>query len=90
MKIPSVNQDGFVPSAKAKVPATKTSQARSAGDVFKPEQNQKLMNQIQSEPDTRPDMVARARLLVADENYPSSEVLGKVAENFLNEFGQSK
>ena len=90
MKIPSVNQDGFVPTAKPKAPATKATPSRSAEDVFKPEQNQKLMNQILSEPDTRPEMVERARALVADANYPSSAVLGKVAENFLSEFGASK
>lgn len=84
MNIPSVKADGIVPAAKAKAPPAKTSPATAAGDVFKPEQNEKLMNLLRSEPDARPEVVERARALVADASYPPADVLERVAREILS------
>jgi hypothetical protein len=90
MNIPSITTDGQVPPAKPKAQPTKASPARPAEDVFKPDQQQKLLNQIQSEPDVRPEVVARARLLAADSNYPSRDALEKIARALLSEDSEAK
>lgn len=90
MNIPRVKTEGFIPPARTKPEPVKSSANRSTADVFKPEQNEKLMKLLHAEPDARPDAVARARALVADPNYPSSEVLKGVAGALLGEVGQSK
>ena len=43
-----------------------------------------LRAELARQPEIRPDMVARARLLAADPAYPHSEALQKVAEQILN------
>lgn len=88
MNIPRVTTEGIVPPARTKPEPVKSSTDRSTGDVFKPEQNEKLMKLLHAEPDARPDAVARARALVADPNYPSSEVLKGVAGALIGQVGQ--
>lgn len=90
MNIPRVKTEGFVPTARTKPEPVKSLPARSTGDVFKPEQNEKLMNLLHAEPDARPDAVARARALVADPSYPSKEVLEKVAQGIIAQVGKSE
>ena len=43
-----------------------------------------LRAELARQPEIRPDMVARARLLAADPAYPHSEALQKIAERILN------
>ena len=90
MNIPRVKTEGFVPPARPKPEPAKSSTSRSAGDVFKPEQNERLMKLLHAEPDARPDAVERARALVADPTYPSSDLLKQVARRLLSQVGQSK
>jgi hypothetical protein len=42
-----------------------------------------LRSELQRQPEIRPEVVARARLLAADPNYPPAAVLKKVAEQIL-------
>jgi hypothetical protein len=42
-----------------------------------------LRAELQRQPEIRPEVVARARELAADPNYPPTEVLKKVAEQIL-------
>ena len=90
MNIPRVKTAGFVPPARSKPEPAKSSPSRSSGDVFKPEQNQKLMNLLHAEPDARPEAVERARALVTDPSYPSGEVIEKVARAILGQVRRSK
>lgn len=90
MNIPRVTTAGVVPPARTKPEPVKSSPSRSTGDVFKPEQNEKLMNLIKAEPDARPDAVERARALVTDPSYPSGAVLDKVARAILGQLSSSK
>jgi hypothetical protein len=90
MNIPRVKTEGFVPPARTKPETVKTTPSRSTGDVFKPEQNEKLMNLLHAEPDARPEAVERARALVADPSYPSSDVLEKVAQELISPSPRSK
>jgi hypothetical protein len=43
------------------------------------ERTQSLQNTLQETSQVRPEAVARASALVADNNYPSDETLGKMA-----------
>jgi hypothetical protein len=90
MNIPRVKTEGFVPPTRTKPEPVKSSTSRVSGDVFRPEQNEKLMSLLHAEPDARPDAVERARALVADPTYPSSDLLKKVARRLLSQIGQSK
>ena len=85
MNIPRISTDGIVLPAKARPAPAKTASGQAVGDVFKPEQNEKLINLIHAEPDARPEAVERARALVAEASYPDGEVLAEVARNFLAE-----
>ena len=82
--------EGLVPPARTKPEAAKSSANRSSGDVFKPAQNERLLNLLHAEPDARPEAVERARALVADPNYPSSDLLAQVARGLLHQFDDSK
>ena len=42
-----------------------------------------LRAELQRQPAVRPEVIARARVLAADPNYPSFEALKKVAEQIL-------
>lgn len=83
MNIQPVKSDGIVPPAKAKAQPAKSAPATAAADVFKPEQNEKLLSALQAEPDVRPEVLERARALVTDPTYPSNDILAKVADNLL-------
>lgn len=43
-----------------------------------------LRAELQRQPEVRPEVVARARALAEDPNYPPAEVLRNVAEQILN------
>lgn len=90
MNIPRVTTEGFVPPARTKPETVKAAPSRSTADVFKPEQNEKLMSLLHAEPDARPDAVARARALVADPTYPTSDVLEKLAQVLIGPVQRSK
>jgi len=48
---------------------------------------QALEKTLQAIPLIRPEAVARASALVADENYPSDETLARVAGHLADKFG---
>lgn len=85
MNIPRITTDGNVPAAKAKAAPPRPTASRAVGDVFKPEQNEKLLQSIHAEPDTRPEAVERARNLIADSSYPPPDVLQRVAGRILDQ-----
>ncbi len=85
MNIPRVNTDGYVPPAPAKAPAARAASAPEAGDVFKPEQNQKLLSVIKAEPEIRPEQLERARALVKDPNYPNGDIIKEVARKLVRQ-----
>jgi|GEM_PF-6128782 len=85
MNIPRVTPDGYVPPAQAKTPVARATGAPETGDVFKPEQNQKLLSVIKAEPDIRPEQLERARALVKDPTYPNGDVLKEVARKLVRQ-----
>jgi hypothetical protein len=90
MNIPRVKTEGAIPPARTKPETVKSGANRSSGDVFKPEQNQRLMNLLHAEPDARPEAVERARALVADPNYPSKDLLERLARGLLKQLDDSQ
>ena len=51
---------------------------------------QALEQSLQETPQIRPEMVARANALVADENYPSDDLLNQLAGHLANNLGNSE
>ena len=53
-------------------------------DRFAPEHTAALKASLASQPEIRPEVVARARLLAADPSYPSPAILRQVGRVILN------
>jgi hypothetical protein len=63
---------------------TPTHAHRGAGaDRFSPENSNALQAALSDQPEIRPDVVARARVLAADPSYPSPAVLRQVGQVIL-------
>ena len=52
-------------------------------DRFSPENSAALQSALQNQPAIRPEVVARARALAADPNYPSTQILSQVSKIIL-------
>lgn len=52
-------------------------------DRFSPENSAALQTALQNQPAIRPEVVARARALAADPNYPSTQILSQVSKIIL-------
>jgi hypothetical protein len=55
----------------------------SAGDSLSTAGAELLRAKLASEPEIRPDVVARGRQLAADPSYPSARIVGEVARQLL-------
>lgn len=64
--------------------------AARTGDNFQTEAKQKIMHALQNEPEARPDVVARAKALAADDSYPGDDVLAHVAKVFVKGAAKQK
>jgi hypothetical protein len=67
------------PVLHAKTPAT----GGPGADRFSPEHTTALKAALQSQPEIRPEVVARARSLAADPAYPSAAILRQVGAAIL-------
>ncbi len=72
------NNPGLNANAGVSQPVARRDSTKSADDTMPFERTQALEKNLQ-QTSVRPEMVARASALAADENYPSDEVLNKVA-----------
>ena len=70
--------DGVVLHAKTPAPGG------PGADRFAPEHTAALRSALASQPEVRPDVVARGRLLAADPSYPSPAILRQVAQVILH------
>jgi hypothetical protein len=87
MNIHSVRPEIAAEAAKAQ-PKPKNATTQTEGvvrDSYLPVKNEDLMDALRNEPEVRPEVVERAKLLVADPDYPPKEVLKKVAEALLEQ-----
>jgi hypothetical protein len=61
----------------------KTASRGPGSDQFSAENSAALRSALASQPEIRPDVVARGRALAADPSYPSQDILRKVGEAIL-------
>jgi hypothetical protein len=64
---------------------TETQLTAQAQDNFNPAQSQQMLEALQNQPEIRPEVLARAKQLAADPNYPPSDVIANVANLFVND-----
>ncbi len=65
-------------------PAPKTATTVSAKDNFSASNTAVLRNALEAQPEIRPEVVARGKVLAADPTYPSTSVLRAVGAKILN------
>lgn len=65
-------------------PRARTAPQDPGQDRVSSENLQNLRQALASQPEVRPEVVAKGLRLVADPNYPSAEVIGRVASAILN------
>jgi hypothetical protein len=61
----------------------KTTDAKA--DNFTPTQNTQMLDLLHSQSETRPDALAKAQQLAADPNYPSADIVEKLAKLFVED-----
>jgi hypothetical protein len=76
---------GQIPPGDFSQPAARQSASAPAPDTASFSASASLNSQMSSLSTVRPEQVARARGLVADEGYPSDEVLSKVADRLVSQ-----
>jgi len=73
-----------ITQAQAGSPTARPSVTPSASAPVSFSASNSLLNQLSQLPTVRPEEVARARALVADDSYPSDDVLNQVADRLSN------
>jgi hypothetical protein len=68
-------------------PVVRQSASAPSPDTASFSASDSLNSQMSSMSTIRPDQVERAKSLVADKNYPSDEVLNRVADRLVNQSG---
>lgn len=90
MNIQPLKTEGVPAPSKPKAQPAKSAQASSPGEMLKSTKNERLMEALRNEPDVRPTEVDRGRKLAADPNYPSDDILAKLADIFVNDSKRTK
>ena len=85
MNIQPLKTDCVHAPAKPKAPPAKPTQASSANEAPEGARNHRLMEALRNETDVRAAEVDRGKALAADPNYPSDDILAKLAETFVND-----
>jgi len=80
---------GLSVNAGASQPVIRQPSTQPADTAMSFERTQALENILQQTSPVRPEAVARASSLVADENYPSDGMLNQLAGLLANKLGQS-
>jgi hypothetical protein len=74
-------------------PAAKSAKPAKEASTEEPPQvakQQKLLASLNAEPDVRPEEIARGEAIAKDPNYPSDDLLAKLAEVFVNDARRAK
>lgn len=93
MNIQPIKSEGVQAPAKPKAQPARTAKSAAStapADNPKTARNERLMQALRNQPDVRPEEVERGKALAADPNYPGDEVLGKLAEMFVNDAARTK
>ena len=59
--------------------------AKMAMDNYSPTQSRQMLDNLNSQPDVRPEVLEKAKQMASDPNYPSADVLESVANLFVSE-----
>ena len=90
MNIQPLKSDGVPvppkPGARAAKPATKPADEETAQIT----QQTKLPASLATEPEVRPEELARGKALAEDPSYPSDDLLAKLADVFVNDARRAK
>ena len=57
----------------------------ASGSDFTPTQNNKMLELLKNQPEIRPEVLEKAQKLAADPNYPSTDIVEKLAKLFIND-----
>ena len=69
---------------------TKPANEPTAEDAPQVAKRDKLAAALANEPEVRAEEIARGKALAADPNYPSNDILARLAEVFVNDARRSK
>ncbi len=78
---------GLNANVGASQPVARQNNLQPSDNTMSIGRTQALEKTLQTMSQTRPEAVARASALVADENYPSDETLGKLAGLLADKLG---
>jgi len=79
------------PKANPKSPADAAMPEVQADQLqLKTGRNERMKEVLMNEPAVRPEVIERAKALAADPNYPSPDILAKIAERFIADSKSSK
>ena len=90
MNIQPLKSESVSLPAKSKPQPAKPAQASTPKEPLQSTKNQRLMEALRNEPELRATEVERGKALAADPNYPSDDILGKLAEIFVSEAKRAK
>jgi hypothetical protein len=82
MNVNPLGSSDFLQSVNGRRPTNGHEQAQSsiAGDQLSTGSSARIRSALDSIPEIRPEMVERGRQLLADANYPSQDVVRRIAE----------
>ena len=90
MNIQPLKTESVPTPAKPKTPLPKPSPEVPPETVTQSTKNERHLEALRNEPAVRADEVARGQALAADPNYPSDDLLAKLAEIFVNDASRTR
>lgn len=84
MNIQPVKPEGVPAPVKPKTAPVKAPEARAEHESTSNVREARLRDILAQEPEVRPDVVERGKALASDPNYPSGDLLAKLAAMFVD------
>jgi|LakMenEpi03Aug12_release.lakeMendotaPanAssembly.Ray.scaffolds.fasta_scaffold519936_3 hypothetical protein len=90
MNIQPLKTESVPTPAKPKTPLAKPAPEVQPETLTQSAKNDRRLDALRNEPAIRADEVARGKALANDPNYPSDDLLAKLAEIFVNDAARTK
>lgn len=90
MNIPPVKTDSVTTPPKPAARSAKPAKESAPDETPQVAKQQKLLAALANEPEVRPEEIARGKELAADPDWPSDDLLSKLAEVFVNDARRAK
>lgn len=90
MNIQPLKTDSVTTPPKAAARSAKPAKEPATEETPPTAKQEKLLAALANEPDVRPDEVARGKALAADPDYPSDDLLAKLADVFGKDARRAK